>query len=44
MLHLRRDNRRHRYSVNLDAPLMHPGDPGPDAAPVLGQFVEKELR
>ena len=44
MLHLRRDNRRHRYSVNLDAPLLHPTIQGLTLRPVLGQIAENALR
>src|ERR1700687_4164233 len=44
MLLLRRDNRRHRYSVNLDAPLLHPTIQGLTLRLVLGQIAEKALR
>jgi hypothetical protein len=44
MLQLRRDNRRHRYSVSLDAPLLHPAIRGLTLRPVLGQIAEKALR
>jgi hypothetical protein len=44
MLRLRIDNRRHRYSVNLDAPLLHPTIRGWTLRPVLGQIAEKALR
>ena len=44
MLQLRRDNRRHRYKVNLDAPLLHPTIQGLTLRPVLGQIAEMALR
>ncbi len=43
MLLIRRDNRRHRYSVNLDAPLLHPTIAGLTLRPVLGQLAAKAL-
>jgi hypothetical protein len=39
MLHLTRDVRRHRYSVNLDAPLLAPTINGLTLRPVLGKIV-----
>ncbi len=44
MLRLHLDNRRHRYSVNLDAPLLHPTIRGLTLRPVLGEIAEKALR
>ena len=44
MLHLQRDGRRHRYRINLDAPLLHPTIQGLTLRPVLGQIVEDGLR
>jgi hypothetical protein len=41
MLQPRRDNRRHRYSVNLDAPLLHPTIRGLTLRPVLGQIARE---
>ncbi len=40
MLHLDKNKRRHRYSVNLDAPLLHPTIKGLTLRPVLGQLAE----
>src|SRR5438309_10840705 len=44
MLQVTPDNRRHRYSVKLDAPLLHPTIHDLTLRPVLGQIVEKALR
>lgn len=44
MLLMGRDNRRHRYSVNLDAPLLHPTIQGLTLRPVLGEIAEKGAR
>jgi hypothetical protein len=44
MLTLLRDNRRHRYSINLDAPLLHPTIQGLTLRPVLGEIAERGLR
>lgn len=44
MLAMRRDNRRHRYSVNLDAPLLHPTIQGLTLRPVLGEIADRGLR
>ena len=44
MLTLRRDNRRHRYSVNLDASLLHPTIQGLTLRPILGEIAESGLR
>lgn len=35
--------RRHRYTVNLDAPLLNPTIQGLTLRPVLGQFATKAL-
>lgn len=44
MISLRRDGRRHRYTVNLDAPLLHPTIRGLTLRPVLGEIAERGLR
>lgn len=44
MLTMRRDNRRHRYSLNLDAPLLHPTIQGLTLRPVLGEIAERSER
>src|SRR5688500_13293171 len=41
MLTMRRDGRRHRYRVNLDAPLLHPTIEGLTLRPVLGQIAAR---
>jgi DNA-binding transcriptional ArsR family regulator len=41
MLRLNKDGRRHRYSVNLDAPLLHPTIQGLTLRPVLGEVVAR---
>lgn len=41
MLRLSKDGRRHRYSVNLDAPLLHPTIQGLTLRPVLGEIAER---
>ena len=38
MLHVRKDGRRHRYEVNLDAPFLHPSMDGYTLRAVLGQI------
>ncbi|MEO8458508.1 MAG: hypothetical protein ABI559_11945 [Chloroflexota bacterium] len=40
-LNLSRHNRRHRYSVNLDAPLLHPTIQGLTLRPVLGEIAQR---
>jgi DNA-binding transcriptional ArsR family regulator len=44
MLTLRRDGRKHRYRVNLDAPLLHPTIDGLTLRPVLGKIAERGMR
>ena len=44
MLILEKDGRRHRYSVNLDAPLLHPTIRGLTLRPVLGAVVAQGER
>jgi hypothetical protein len=44
MLIMRRQSRRHRYTVNLDAPLLHPTIRGLTLRPVLGEIAEKASR
>ena len=39
MLHIRREGRRHHYSVNLDAPFKHPVLNGFSLRLVLGEMV-----
>ena len=40
---MRRDNRRHRYSVNLDAPLLHPTIRGLSLRQIRGEIAESGL-
>ena len=44
MLHVRRDGRRHHYTVNLDAPFRHPILTNLTLRLVLGELVEREAR
>lgn len=44
MLVLSKDGRRHRYGVNLDAPLLHPTIEGLTLRPMLGKVVEQANR
>jgi hypothetical protein len=44
MLDVRRDGRRHRYTVNLDAPFAHPCLNGYTLRAVLGQIGSPALR
>jgi biotin operon repressor len=44
MLVMQRENRRHRYSVNLDAELLHPTIQGLTLRPVLGELAERGER
>lgn len=41
MLCLEKDGRRHRYRVNLDAPLLHPTIQGLTLRPVLGEVAAR---
>ena len=41
MVHLRRQGRRHHYTVNLDAPFLHPTLNGYTLRPILGEIVEQ---
>lgn len=41
MLNVRRDGRRHHYTVNLDAPFRHPILKGLTLKTVLGELVER---
>jgi biotin operon repressor len=43
MLIMRREKRRHRYRVNLDAPLLHPTIEGLTLRPVLGEVARRGL-
>ncbi len=38
MLHVRKEGRRHRYTVNLDAPFLHPSVNGYTLRAVLGHI------
>ena len=40
MLHVRKEGRRHYYTVNLDAPFLHPTVRGYTLRPFLSQMVE----
>src|SRR3990170_6214519 len=44
MLHIRKEGRRHHYTVNLDAPFKHPVLNGFSLRLVLGQMVEQASR
>jgi len=44
MLHVRRNGRRHHYTINLDAPLLHPTIQGLTLRPVMEQAVEQARR
>ena len=44
MLHVRRKTRRHHYSVNLDAPLLHPTLRGYTLRPILGEIAGQASR
>ena len=44
MLRLRRNGRRHHYTVDLDAPLLHPTIKGLTLRPVVGPLVEQVRR
>ena len=41
MLRLRKQGRRHHYSIDLDAPLLHPTIAGLTLRPVVGPLVEQ---
>ena len=41
MLHLRKNGRRHHYTINLDAPLLHPTIEGLTLRPVIEAAVEQ---
>jgi DNA-binding transcriptional ArsR family regulator len=43
MLRVRREGRRHHYTVNLDAPFRHPVITGIPLRSVLGQLVEQRV-
>jgi DNA-binding transcriptional ArsR family regulator len=40
MLHVRKEGRRHHYTVNLDAPFLHPTLSGYTLRPILGKVIE----
>ena len=44
MLHVRREGRRHHYSVNLDAPFKHPVLNGFSLRTILGELMEQASR
>ena len=44
MLNVRKDGRRHHYTVNLDAPFYHPTINGYTLRPILGRLVEQARR
>jgi hypothetical protein len=44
MLHIRKNGRRHHYSVNLDAPFRHPVLEGITLRQVLGELVRMAPR
>jgi DNA-binding transcriptional ArsR family regulator len=44
MLHIRKEGRRHHYSVNLDAPFKHPVLNGFSLRVILGELVNQSSR
>ncbi|HLA18182.1 MAG TPA: HTH domain-containing protein [Dehalococcoidia bacterium] len=44
MLHIRKEGRRHHYTVNMDAPFKHPVLNGYSLRLVLGQLVSQVSR
>jgi hypothetical protein len=44
MLHVRKEGRRHHYSVNMDGPFKHPVLNGFSLRLVLGNLVEQASR
>jgi hypothetical protein len=44
MVHFHREGRRHRYRINLDAPLLHPTIRGVTLRPILGEIAEQAER
>jgi hemoglobin len=44
MLHFRKKDKRHHYSINLDAPLLHPTIAGMTLRPVMEQAVAQARR
>ena len=44
MLHIRKEGRRHHYTVNMDAPFKHPVLNGFNLRLVLGQLVSQVSR
>ena len=44
MLHVRKEGRRHHYSVNLDAPFKHPVLNGLSLRTILGEMVQQATR
>ena len=43
MLNVRKNGRRHHYTVNLDAPFLHPSVTGYTLGDVLGGFARRRL-
>lgn len=44
MIRYKRDGRRHRYTINLDAPLLTPTIEGLTLRSVLGNLADEEMR
>ncbi len=44
MLHVRKEGRRHHYTVNLDAPFKHPVLNGVNLRTILGELVSRTTR
>jgi len=44
MLHIRKEGRRHHYTVNMDAPFKHPVLNGFSLRLILGQLVDQVAR
>ena len=44
MLHVRKEGRRHHYTVDLDAPLLHPTLNGYKLRIILGEVVGQNRR
>ncbi len=41
MLHVRKQGRRHHYTVSLDAPFLHPSLNHYTLRPILGQIIQQ---
>lgn len=44
MLNVRKEGRRHHYTVNLDAPFLHPTLGGYTLRPILSKLAERNSR